>query len=230
MRSITEWTCPFANTSSPLSAAWSTETFRLCLLCDCWHLFYGSRSFWRPVISFSSCHLTFQSPKGPVTLNHSFLCDGNHRWRTRQVPDLPTAELFSLYSLGEGWGKNGETRAKMQMYYNRQLHQKQMSMNNSPVGFSSSLIPFSTWSSGTQILQARITVSQGLGWIKCLSLQDWEMDFHSKLSKPTYASSTQVNKGKPLIHLCGAWIPIYSSECFQPDFKVLTIRKTFSSI
>lgn len=74
-------------------------------------------------------------------------------------------------------------------------------MNNSPVGFSSSLIPFSTWSSGILTLQARIVVSQGLGWVKYLTLQDWEMDFHSRTSKPTYASSIQANNSKTLISL-----------------------------
>lgn len=173
-----------------------------------------------------TCHLLLQLPShlpgswGPCHLHHGLLSDGNHRWRTRQVPDLPTAEFLHFIPWEkDGEGESGETREKMQMCYDRQLHQNQVSMNNSPVGFSSSLIPFSMWSSGILTLQARIVVSLGLGWIKCLTLQSWEMDFHSRTSKPTYANFIQANNSKTLIHVCGAWIPIYSS-----GFQVLTLH------
>lgn len=42
-------------------------------------------------------------------------------------------------------GEKQEDGVKMQTYCNRQLQQKQMSMNDAPVGFSSSLIPFPMW-------------------------------------------------------------------------------------
>lgn len=156
--------CPFANTSSPLSSACSADTPSISSSDTC------SRAAGNPRELSLPSPAAISPPRLPRALSPLITAfslvettgEGPDRFQT-----CPQQNSFTLFP-----GKRmGESGVKMQMCCNRQLRQKQVSMSNSPAGFSSSLIPFSMWSSGTFTLQARIVVSQGLGWIKYLTLQ-----------------------------------------------------------
>lgn len=114
-----EWRFPFANSSSPLSCAWSSETFRRFLLRGadtCSRGAGNSRELSPPLPSplpgsWGPCHPPSQLPLGWKP------------WLKNQTASrLAHSRILSLYSLGMEWGKSGETRVKMQICYNRQLH------------------------------------------------------------------------------------------------------------